>query len=131
MIYANKQSGFTTVELLVTLFVAAAFLIAGYQLFNIIIKDGGSARFQSIANNKAYDYLQQYKTKVAANTSCNNPTNYSLNTASISVAGISNVTVKVDITCPYSAITALSKITVTLKYGNPQQTIINSTYATK
>ena len=38
MIHARpSNAGFTAVELLITLFVAAAFIIAGYQLFNIVI----------------------------------------------------------------------------------------------
>ena len=39
-----STAGFTAVELLVTLFVAAAFLLAGYQLFNFVIRDGSKNR---------------------------------------------------------------------------------------
>jgi len=56
----RQDSGFTAVELLITLFVAAAFLIAAYQLFNLVVKDGGSTRAESRAANVAYDYLRQY-----------------------------------------------------------------------
>jgi len=41
MMHVNKQAGFSAVELLITLFVAAAFLVAGYSLYNVVIKDGG------------------------------------------------------------------------------------------
>ena len=54
------QNGFTVVELLITLFIAAAFLVSGYQLFNLIIKDGGQTRAESRASNVAYDYLRKY-----------------------------------------------------------------------
>ena len=56
----SQQSGFTAVELLITLFVAAAFIVAGYQLFNIVMKDGGETRAESRAGNVAYDYLRRY-----------------------------------------------------------------------
>ena len=120
----QKKSGFSAVELLITLFIAAAFLISGYQLYAVVIKDGGEARMQSSASNVATDYLQRYK------SSATNPctTSTPLTDSSITVPGLSNVTVSVAITCPYSSTTSVSKILVTIKYGTPQKTISNATY---
>lgn len=123
----NKQSGFTAVELLVTLFVAAVFLASGYQLYNLMMKDSGETRTRSKASNVAYDYLQQYKAK-ATNPCTTTP---SLSTTPISISGLSDATVAVDITCPYPLTTSVSKITVTIKYSNPQKTVVNATYVTK
>lgn len=127
----NKQFGFTAVELLVTLFVAAVFLASGYQLYILMTKDSGETRDRSKASNIAYDYLQQYKAK-ATNPCTTTP---SLATTSVPIDGLSNTTVAVDITCPYSSatvpITSVSKITVTIKYGTPQKTVTNATYITK
>lgn len=127
----SNQSGFTVVELLVTLFVAAIFLASGYQLYILMTKDSGETRDRSKANNVAYDYLQQYKAK-ATNPCTTTP---SLATTSIPINGLSNTTIAVDVTCPYSSaavpITSVSKITVTIKYGTPQKTVINATYITK
>jgi len=124
MKYINRKSGFSAVELLITLFIAAAFLISGYQLYAVVIKDGGEARMQSNASNVATDYLQRYK------SSATNPctTQAPLTDSAITVTGLSNVTVSVAISCPYSSTTSISKILVTIKYGNPQQTITNATY---
>jgi prepilin-type N-terminal cleavage/methylation domain-containing protein len=127
MTHKLKQSGFTAVELLVTLFVAAAFLVAGYQLYNLIIKDSGETRAQSRASNAAYDYLQRYKPAVTIPCTVQTP----LSNQSISVANLSNVTVTVAITCPYSATTSVSKILVTLQYNTPQRTVSNATYVTQ
>lgn len=123
----KKQNGFTAVELLVTLFVAAAFLASGYQLFILATRDGGETRARSIANNTAYDYLQQYKAKATAVCS----TTPSLASTPISVTGLTNVTVAVDISCPYSETPSVSKISVTIKYNTPQKTVVNATYVTK
>lgn len=121
-----KQAGFTAIELLITLFVAAAFLVSGFQLYNVIIKGGGNTRAQSRASNVAYDYMRRYSSTVLNPCAVSTP----VNNASISVAGISAVTVKVDVTCPYASQTSLSKIEVTVNYNNPQQTTKYSTYAT-
>ncbi|HRN90082.1 MAG TPA: prepilin-type N-terminal cleavage/methylation domain-containing protein [Candidatus Saccharibacteria bacterium] len=119
-----KQQGFTVVELLITLFIAAAFLVSGYQLFSVIIKDGGEARMQSRAADVAYDYLQRYEKSATNPCTVKTP----LNNQSITATGLSNVTVSVNITCPYTSTTSVSKVLVTLKYSNPQITITNATY---
>ncbi len=121
----KQASGFTAVELLITLFVAAAFLIASYQLFNLIIKDGGATRSQSRAANVAYDYLRQYG---ASSTTIPCTASTPLNNAPISVDGLSNVTISVSVTCLPDAINSLSKVEATISYNNPQQTVSYATY---
>jgi hypothetical protein len=59
-----KESGFSAVELLITLFIAVAFIAAGYQLYSAVIGDGGLARSRAIASNIAYENLRE----VAGNT---------------------------------------------------------------
>jgi len=55
----DKHQGFSAVELLITLFIAATFLVAGFQLYSTIIKDSGSIRLTVRASNVAYNYLQK------------------------------------------------------------------------
>lgn len=124
MIHLKSQSGFTAVELLVTLFVAAAFLVGGYELYVVIIKDSGNSRAQANASNVAYNYLQRYASTVP--NPCVNAT--LLSPAPINVAGLSAVTVGVIVTCPYSNNLNVSKVTVNVLYNNPQQTVQYSTY---
>jgi Tfp pilus assembly protein PilE len=120
----TKQSGFTAVELLITLFVAAAFLIAGYQLFNVVIKDGGQARAESTAGNVAYDYLRRYAPQAT------NPCTAAkvLDNATVSINGLSNARMTVTISCPPGYTTAgLSKVEATITYNTPQETARYST----
>lgn len=124
--FGRHQNGFTAVELLITLFIAAAFLMSGYQLYNLIIKDGGETRTQAKASNVVYDYLQRYKANVADVCAPQTP----LTNQSIVVDGLADVTITVTITCPYTGTTSVSKIIATIQYGHPQQTISNSTYGT-
>lgn len=131
MKYSIKQSGFSAVELLITLFIAAAFMISGFQLYAVVIKDGGEARMKANASNIAADYLQKYKSNTNVKNPCVANTN-TLPTTTLSESeapGLSNVTVSVATEC-LVAISSMSKIIVTLKYGTPQQTITNSTYVT-
>lgn len=118
------RQGFTSVELLITLFIAAAFLMSGYQLYGLIIKDGGETRTQAKASNVIYDYLQRYKATVADTCTPQTP----LTNQSIVVDGLADATITISITCPYVGVTSVSKIIATIQYGHPQQTISNSTY---
>jgi prepilin-type N-terminal cleavage/methylation domain-containing protein len=121
----RRQSGFTAVELLITLFVAAAFLIAAYSLFNLVIKDGGATRGESRAANVAYDYMRQY---AASSTTIPCTPSTPLTDAPLSVDGLENVTVNITVTCFPDGISSLSKVTVTLSYNSPVQTVTYATY---
>lgn len=134
MKYTKKQSGFSAVELLITLFVAGVFLITGFQLYAVIIKMGGDARQQAIAADTSADYLQKYES--AATSPCTNQS--PLANSPITVSGLSNVTVSVAIQCPfgvsyvsnsrYSTSSYVSKVVVTIKYGTSQTILTNSSY---
>lgn len=110
----DKKSGFSAVELLVTLFVASLFLVAGYQMYTLIVKDGGETKAQASADNIAYEYLKRYES--AATNPCTAIT--PLNNQPITVANLSNVTITVAITCPYTSNTSISKVNVTINYNN-------------
>lgn len=121
----TQQAGFTAVELLITLFVAAAFLVASYQLFNLVIKDGGSTRSESRAANVAYDYMRQY---AASSTTIPCTASYPLSAAPLSIDGLTNASISVAITCLPNAIASLSKVEVALTYNVPAQTVKYATY---
>jgi len=116
----TKQSGFSAIELLITLFIAAAFMISGYQLYAVVIKDGGEARVQSVASGEASKYLKLYEAN--ATNPCT-PQVYSIVDPDAVSLGLSSATLDTVITCPYASNTTLSKIVVTIKYGSPQKTI--------
>jgi prepilin-type N-terminal cleavage/methylation domain-containing protein len=100
-----QQSGFTVVELLITLFVASAFLVAGFQLYNAIIKDGGNTRSESRVSNTAYDYLRRYSTNATTPCTASTP----LSASPVTITGVAGAA-------------------VTITYNNPQQTVKYATY---
>jgi len=121
----DKQAGFTAVELLITLFVAAAFLIAGYQLFTVVIRDGGQTRAESRAANVAYDYMRQY---TASSTTIPCSPSTPLSNAPITVDGLSSPKITISITCPGSA-ASISKVEAAISYNVPTQTVKYATYS--
>ncbi len=124
----NLQAGFSAIELLITLFITAAFLGTGYQLYSVIIKDGGDTRMRASASNIAYNALQKYSTQAtnpcAAVTPSPTPTlpaGHGLSSAAISVV----------ISCPFGiGNSATSKVSVSVTYGTPQQKVVHALYVT-
>lgn len=120
----RNDEGFTAVELLVTLFVAAAFLIAGYQLFSLVIRDGGQTRSESRAGNIAYDYLRRYTASATNPCTAQTP----LTNSPVDITGLVDSRVTVVIECPIDSTPSLSKLTATVSYNNPVQSVTFSTY---
>lgn len=134
----SNKSGFTTVELLVTLFVAAAFLMSGYQLYAMIIKNNGEAGARAKAVNVAYQALQKYKTDTNPTTShikaaCEQYPSNTGDLADIDTNGLSGAKLFVAVDCPYPLTTSISKLTVTVEYnyGGTTQQVTNATYVNK
>ena len=121
----NLQAGFSAVELLITLFIAAAFVATGYQLYSVVITDGGTALQQAQATNIAYDYLRRFSTEATNPCSVVTPSP----TPTIpSTATMTNASVTASITCPYGTSANLSLITVTVNYGIPQQQVVHEIF---
>lgn len=125
MIKKQSQSGFSAVELLISLFIAVAFVGAGYQLYAVIIKDGGEARLRAVANDIAYEKLRTYSTQVTNPCSVVTPTP---TPALPNPSGLSNASLTVTISCPYGITDPTSKISVTVLYGTPQQEVTHALF---
>lgn len=124
----RKNAGFTIIELLVTLFVAAIFLIAGYQIYTTVIRTDGQTKAQVVAQNTAQDYLNRYRALVPSPCVASQP----LNNQTVTVSGLASATISVTVSCPKSSsISTLSKIDVVLQYGSqsPQQRVAYSAWS--
>jgi Tfp pilus assembly protein PilV len=122
----STQSGFSAVELLITLFIAAAFIGTGTQIYSVVIQNSDEARTRAKASNIAYENLQRYApkatnpcTSLAANPTPTIPAD----------SGLTNTAISVNTTCPYGA-TPTSKVTVSVKYDTPQKEIIHVLFVT-
>jgi prepilin-type N-terminal cleavage/methylation domain-containing protein len=122
----SRQSGFSAVELLITLFIAAAFIATSYQLYSIIIKDGGEARQQAKASNIAYDNLRRYAPQATSPCSVFTPTP----TPTIPTGSLPSATITVSITCPYGTSVSVTKVQVSVTYGTPQKEVVHAIYVT-
>lgn len=122
---ASNQAGFSAVELLITLFIAVAFIASAYQLYAVILDDSGSARKQSYASNVAYQMIRQYSPAATAKCSSFVPTPLATMPAGNE---LQNATVTVQFSCPFGFGSETSKLTVSVKYDTPQKEVVHAIY---
>lgn len=120
----QSQDGFTVVELLISLFIAAAFIGAGYQLYSTLIKDGGQAYQRSVASNVAYSYL---RSAIGQPSGSCQPAEVTTDVED--GTGLPpGSTVKLSMTCPYHPGNMTSKLTATVTYGQPEQKVTHGMF---
>ena len=66
----SRSAGFSAIELLVTLFVASALVLAFYQLFTVIDEGNVNAKNSAIASDLASSNLSKFPTKPSGMQNC-------------------------------------------------------------
>ncbi len=129
-----QQNGFTAVELLITLFIAAVFLFAGYQLYTQVIRDGRDADKTAKLSNEVYKRMRE----AAASTTAAQPSGCGLESSSsvndVDIAGVGKVTFLTVVKCPFGTtapITDMFLITVSGTYveNGVTKKVEHATYA--
>lgn len=128
----SRQGGFTTVELLVTLFVAALFIASGYQLYNVITMRSGNARMMSEASNIGYDVLRKEGATVAGvPVSCSNPVNtHPTQSVSRTSETLPGLTIRI-IRCTPASDLSVVRVSVIVSCGSPVKEVTHATYVAR
>jgi prepilin-type N-terminal cleavage/methylation domain-containing protein len=124
---ASREQGFSAIELMIALFIAATFIFTGYQLFSVVIQDGNVARLRSRAGNVAYENLQKYSPNTTA------PCTALSSVTPAAPTDLPAATVTVSFSCPYGTTSNTSRIQAVVSYGHvsPQQQVTEVLYVTK
>lgn len=112
------SEGFSTIELLISIFIAAAFITTGFQLFTVVIQDGTEARQRSRASNVAHENLRKYTGSVTAVCSSRPGT-----VTPAAPSDLPRASITVSFSCPYGPDSKTTRIEATVTYGTPQQTV--------
>lgn len=124
----DTQAGFSAVELLISMFVAVAFIGAGYQLYAVIVKDGSDARDQARASAIAYENLRTYSSQATALCTVISPSSPVI--PSTGPTGLQSASMEIRLTCPYGTSDPTTKVSVRVLYGNPQKEVTHATFVT-
>lgn len=128
---STQQSGFTVVELLTSIIVAALFVGVFYQLFVVLITVNASARNMAQASSLAYSNMRRYPTAASTSLTCSTNSTSLLNTtgSETSYPDLGSVTETVTASYPYgcTAIYDVVKLVSTVRYGTNSK-VSHATY---
>jgi prepilin-type N-terminal cleavage/methylation domain-containing protein len=128
----TKESGFTVVELLTTIVVAAVFVGVFYNMFVILIGVNATARNVSQASNLAYSNMRRYPTAASTALTCSTSSTNLLNTTSIDsdYPELGTITETVTASFPYgcTAVYDVIKLVSVVTYGTNPKKVSYATY---
>lgn len=117
--------GFTTVELMVTLFAAVLFLLSGYQLYDLVNSRSLRSSEMSEASNIAYEVLRKEGSEYSGiSNSCTYPANQNISRPNLK---LKNVSITLSRCKPFAG-SSLIQVTSKIRYGNPQREVVHATY---
>ncbi len=125
------KKGFTAVELLIALFIAALFILGGYQLYGTVALRLGNARETAQASNVGYSILRnQGSVHQLITNNCTNPAIENVDPATVTgLTNLPNATATIRRCRPVAASTMI-RVLVTVQYGSttPLKEVIHVTY---
>jgi prepilin-type N-terminal cleavage/methylation domain-containing protein len=116
-----EQDGFTIIEMLVTIVVSLVFVGFFYQLFVGVSTLSSEARRDAAANDVAMKILKKYPTtqSVTGTAACPSSTDTQSFTNQTD-AYIKKYDYSIEFSCPYSSMTSITRVVVTVTYGSYQ-----------
>jgi prepilin-type N-terminal cleavage/methylation domain-containing protein len=138
----TQQSGFTVVELLVTIIVASLFIAVFYNLFLILVGVNSSSRNVSQASDLAYSNMRRYPTAASTGLNCATTTaqpngvSYLMGSATPTAAvdsdypELGSITETVAASYPYgcAAVYDVVKLVSVVTYGSNSTKVSYATY---
>ncbi len=128
----TQQSGFTVVELLVTIIVAALFVSVFYNMFLILVGVNSNARNVSQASDLAYSNMRRYPTAASTALTCSGSSTSLLNTTGTDsdYPELGTITETVTASYPYgcAAVYDVIKLVSVVTYGTNSTKVSYATY---
>lgn len=133
------QQGLTTVELVVTLFVAAMMVISGSQLYNAVTNRSANSRMMAEASNIGYETLRKLGSASTTTTLCtasSHPTQ-AVEPADIGISEtrLPNLGIEISRCLPLTGVATsvrdkVMRVTVKVTYATPAREVVHATYVT-
>lgn len=124
---SRLHQGFSAVEVLVTVIVGVVFIGAIAQMYGVVMSDAATVRNRATASSVAYTQARTVLASIGATCAASSATT----SPAASLPAPISMTTAID--CPYAnggtyANTAVSRITVTVTYDNPQEKVQHVLY---
>lgn len=123
-----RQQGLTTIELVVTLTVAALLITSGFQLYNIVNLRLGNNRMMAEASTIAQRYLRLNGGYAPRSNLCSSSPLSNPQTLTVSNTTLPGQTRVVIYRCkPFSSANII-RVTASVKYDSPEKEVVHATY---
>lgn len=111
----QHEQGFSTVELLIALFIAAAFIATAFELFSVVMEDGNETRLRARAGNVAHENVRRNVSKATV------PCSVDPEADTVKPDDLPQISVAVGFSCPYGTESRTTRITATVQYGEDDE----------
>jgi Tfp pilus assembly protein PilE len=122
----NDSTGFTTIELLVTLFIGTLLVAGGYQLYGVVMKHAQLSQLQAAASNVSYEILR-LKTSEMTTCSAGSENGTTLIPANSGLPSDARYTITTE--CLYSSSTARISVAVFYTTDGTERSVTRALYA--
>ncbi len=124
----SVKSGFTTVELLVTLFIAAMMVMSGYQLYTAVNQRSGRVRAAAEASNLAYSRLRQNSDYVAVTNNCVAQAETGASSSTVTDTTLPGTVTVIIRRCKPFADSDITRVTALVRYDTPVKEVAHAVY---
>ena len=125
---SSTDRGFTIVEMIVTVLVAAMMVGIFYQLFVSIVQAGAAARKDAAAHDVVSALIKRYPTTYSVSGDVNCVADTEVTTTNGTSSEIGAYTETLSATCPYTSSPSITKITGVVTYNNGASSVTQAAY---
>ena len=122
------KSGFTTVELLVTLFIAVMMVVSGYQLYTAVNQRSGRVRTAAEASNLAYSRIRENSDYIAVTNDCVAQAETGASSSVVTGTTLPGTVTVIIRRCKPFADSDITRVTALVRYDTPVKEVAHAVY---
>ncbi len=124
----TTRGGFTTVELLVTLFIAVMMVVSGYQLYTAVNQRSGRVRTAAEASNLAYSRIRENSDYIAVTNDCVAQAETGASSSVVTDTTLPGTVTVVIRRCKPFADSDITRVTALVRYDTPVKEVAHAVY---
>ena len=124
----TTRGGFTTVELLVTLFIAVMMVVSGYQLYTAVNQRSGRVRTAAEASNLAYSRIRENSDYIAVTNDCVAQAETGASSSVVTGTTLPGTVTVIIRRCKPFADSDITRVTALVRYDTPVKEVAHAVY---
>ena len=124
----TTRGGFTTVELLVTLFIAVMMVVSGYQLYTPVNQRSGRVRTAAEASNLAYSRIRENSDYIAVTNDCVAQAETGASSSVVTDTTLPGTVTVIIRRCKPFTDSDITRVTALVRYDTPVKEVAHAVY---